>query len=149
MELILGLPEESLDTFIDGVCKIMELGQHNYIGIYPLTALPNTPFGDPKYIKEYQFKIIDTFPAFSHVDVSEQNNFEREKMVVSNRLMSIKEYKENYSLEMAFMFSHYLGYTQYIARFLNITQVYHLKIFIKILWNFVKIQKINFLIKNC
>ena len=90
MELILGLPEETTKTFVDGVCKIMELGQHNYIGIYPLTALPNTPFGDPKYIKKYGLKTILTFPAFSHVDISEQNNFEREKMVVANRLMSIK-----------------------------------------------------------
>ena len=42
---ILGLPEETKESFVDGVCKIMELGQHNYIGIYPLTALPNTLLG--------------------------------------------------------------------------------------------------------
>ena len=77
MEIILGLPEETKESFIDGVCKVMELGQHNYIG-HPLTALPNTPFGDPKYIKKYNLKIIDTYPAFSHVDVSDQNDFERE-----------------------------------------------------------------------
>ena len=45
VELILGLPEETLDSFMDGVCQTMELGQHNYIGIYFFTALPNTPFG--------------------------------------------------------------------------------------------------------
>ena len=148
MELILGLPEESLDTFIDGVCKIMELGQHNYIGIYPLTALPNTPFGDPKYIKQYKLKIIDTFPAFSHVDVSEQNNFEREKMVVSNRLMNIEEYKETTLWRWLFMFSHYLGYTQYIARFLNITQGLSFKDFYKDFMEFCKNPKNKFFNKE-
>ena len=64
MEIILGLPEESKDSFIDGVCKVMELGQHNYIGIYPLTALPNTPFGDPEYIKRYKFKNYRNLSSF-------------------------------------------------------------------------------------
>ena len=45
VELILGLPEETKESFIDGICEVIELGQHNYIGIYQLTALPNTPFG--------------------------------------------------------------------------------------------------------
>ena len=66
VELILGLPEETKESFIDGICKVIELGQHNYIGIYPLTALPNTPFGDPEYIKKYELEIVETFPAFSH-----------------------------------------------------------------------------------
>ena len=119
MEIILGLPEETKESFIDGVCKIMELGQHNYIGIYPLTALPNTPFGDPEYIKKYNLKIIETYPAFSHVDVSDQNDFEREKMVVGNNVMSINDYKESQLYRWLFMFGHYLGYTQYISRFLR------------------------------
>ena len=39
----------------------MELGQHNYIGIYPLTALPNTPFGTDEYIKKYELVKVDIF----------------------------------------------------------------------------------------
>tara|TARA_X000000950_G_scaffold288997_1_gene408989 strand:+ start:1379 stop:3457 length:2079 start_codon:yes stop_codon:yes gene_type:complete len=148
MELILGLPEETLDTFIDGVCKIMDLGQHNYIGIYPLTALPNTPFGDPKYIEKYKLKIINTYPAFSHVDVSEQNNFEREKMVVSNRLMSEEDYKETTLWRWMFMFAHYLGYTQYVARFLNITQGIHFKDFYSEFMEFCKNPKNKFFNKE-
>ena len=52
-ELILGLPEETVDSFVEGVCKIIELGQHGYIGINDLIALPNTPFGDPEYRKKW------------------------------------------------------------------------------------------------
>ena len=141
MELILGLPEETTKSFVDGVCKIMELGQHNYIGIYPLTALPNTPFGDPKYIKKYGLKIINTFPAFSHVDISEQNNFEREKMVVSNRLMSIEDYKSATLWRWLFMFSHYLGYTQYLSRFLKLNIGLSYKNFYSRLMKFVKNPK--------
>jgi len=138
MEIILGLPEETKDSFVDGVCKIMELGQHNYIGIYPLTALPNTPFGDPEYIKKYNLKIIETYPAFSHVDVSDQNDFEREKMVVGNNVMSINDYKEAQLFRWLFMFAHYLGYTQYISRFLRNYLNISFKTFYLDLMNFTK-----------
>jgi len=119
MELILGLPEETKESFVDGVCRIMELGQHNYIGIYPLTALPNTPFGTDSYIKKYELIKIETYPAFSHVDVIDQNEFERETMIVGSRTMSTEDYKKASLYRWLFMFSHYLGYTQYIARFIS------------------------------
>ena len=148
MEIILGLPEETKESFIDGVCKVMELGQHNYIGIYPLTALPNTPFGDPKYIKKYNLKIIDTYPAFSHVDVSDQNDFEREKMVVGNNVMSTEDYKESQLYRWLFMFAHYLGYTQYISRFLRNNFNIPFKKFYQDLMDFSKNSPKSFFLKN-
>lgn len=119
VELILGLPEETRESFIDGICEVIELGQHNYIGIYPLTALPNTPFGDPKYIEKYNLEIVETFPAFSHVDISEINDFEREHMVVSSTTMTKADYKDCTVYRWMFMFGHYLGTVQYVSRFLN------------------------------
>jgi len=148
MEIILGLPEESKDSFIDGVCKVMELGQHNYIGIYPLTALPNTPFGDPEYIKKYNLKIIETYPAFSHVDVSNQNEFEREKMVVGNNEMDVEGYKDAQIYRWMFMFAHYLGYTQYISRFLNIYKNLSYKNFYLDLMNFFINSEKSIFLKN-
>jgi len=119
VELILGLPRETKSSFIEGICKVIELGQHNYIGIYPLTALPNTPFGDPNYIKKYNLQIVDTYPAFSHIDLSETNDFEREHMIVSSDTMSLEEYKECTIYRWMFMFGHYLGAVQFISRFLH------------------------------
>jgi len=119
VELILGLPEETYDSFMEGVCQVMELDQHNYIGIYPLTAFPNTPFGDPEYIKEYELEIIDTYTAFMHYDISEQNDFERETMIVGSRTMSHEEYKKAYYFRWQVMYGHYLGVVQFISRFLR------------------------------
>ncbi len=119
VELILGLPEETYDSFVHGVAQVMELDQHNYIGIYPLTAFPNTPFGDPEYIKKYELEIIDTYTAFMHYDISEQNDFERETMIVGTRTMSHEEYKKAYYFRWVVMYGHYLGNTQFISRFLR------------------------------
>ena len=122
VELILGLPEETLDSFIEGVCQVMELGQHNYIGIYSLTALPNTPFGDPDYIAEYGLNVINTYTAFNHYDISEQNTFEREDMIAGSNTMTYDEYKHAHMFRWVIMFGHYLGTTQYISRFLRNTR---------------------------
>ena len=120
VELILGLPEETYDTFVHGVSQVMELDQHNYIGIYPLTAFPNTPFGDPEYIKKYELDIVDTYTAFMHYDISEQNDFERETMIVGTRTMSREEYKKAYYFRWMVMYGHYLGVVQFISRFLRV-----------------------------
>ena len=119
VELILGLPEETFESFTSGICQVMELGQHNYIGIYSLTAFPNTPFGDPEYIKEYELEIIETYTAFNHYDISEHNEFEREKMVVSTRTLTHEEYKKCHYFRWVVMFGHYLGTVQFISRFLR------------------------------
>ena len=50
MEFILGLPEETLDSFKKGLYDLMDdIQYHNYVGINNMIALPNTPFGDKKY----------------------------------------------------------------------------------------------------
>ena len=119
VELILGLPEETFDSFLDGICQVMELGQHNYIGIYSLTGFPNTPFGEPEYIKEHGLKLIKTYTAFNHYDISEFNNFERETMIVGSNTMTFEEYKKCHYFRWVVMAGHYLGTTQFISRFLR------------------------------
>tara|TARA_R110002074_G_scaffold251741_1_gene423282 strand:+ start:2787 stop:4784 length:1998 start_codon:yes stop_codon:yes gene_type:complete len=119
VEIILGLPEETYSSFTSGVCKVMELDQHNYIGIYPLTAFPNTPFGDPEYVEKYGLKVVKTYTAFMHYDISEQNDFERETMIVGSDKMTHDEYKKAYYFRWKIMYGHYLGVTQFISRFLR------------------------------
>ena len=148
MELILGLPEETKESFVDGVCKIMELGQHNYIGIYPLTALPNTPFGTNEYIKKYELVKVDTYPAFSHVDVIDQNEFERESMIIGSRTMSLTDYKRASLYRWLFMFAHYLGYVQYIARFIRHYKNIPFKEFYNDLLNFAEKSKESSFLKK-
>lgn len=119
VELILGLPEETLDSFIDGIADVIELDQHNYIGIYAMTALPNTPFGMQSYIDEYELEIISTFQAFNHYDITEDNDLEREKMVVGHKKMTFEDYKNMHYFRWVVMHGHYLGLTQFISRFLR------------------------------
>jgi radical SAM superfamily enzyme YgiQ (UPF0313 family) len=52
-DLILGLPGETYETFVDGVNLLIETGQHNRIQFNNLSILPNAEMGSAAYQKEY------------------------------------------------------------------------------------------------
>jgi radical SAM superfamily enzyme YgiQ (UPF0313 family) len=57
-ELVLGLPLETKDTYIDGVFKLLEMGQHDSIKTYPATVIPNSEMDEPAYQKKYGIKLM-------------------------------------------------------------------------------------------
>lgn len=143
-EIILGLPEETLETFSKGICKVIELGQHDYVGINELIALPNTPFGDPEYRKKYGLNLVETWPSFVHVDNSNQRD-EVEQMVIGSNTMSVNDYKEAMMFKWLVLFGHYLGTMQYIARFLRNHKKIDYYEFYNDLYNYIKSKKDGFL----
>lgn len=64
-ELIWPMPGETNDTLINGVQKLIDLGQEDFVMIHPLVLTPNAPMGQPDYIKKHNLKFkevpLDTF----------------------------------------------------------------------------------------
>lgn len=59
-DIILGLPNETYDSFANGVSTVIENGQHNRIQFNNLSILPNTDMSDPEYQRKFGFEIIET-----------------------------------------------------------------------------------------
>jgi radical SAM superfamily enzyme YgiQ (UPF0313 family) len=57
-DLILALPGETYESFVQGVNLLMENGQHNRIQFNNLSILPNAEMGDPAYQKMYGMKTV-------------------------------------------------------------------------------------------
>ena len=148
VELILGLPKETIDTFKDGIFQIMDMEFHDYVGVYPMTALPNTPFFEPSYIKEYGIDIVETTPAFFHHDYPEMLKNEKEFMVVGSDTMNREEYVEASIWRWMFMFAHFLGFTQHISRVLSSTHDISYKEFYTKFYNWMKNHPDTFLGKE-
>lgn len=55
-ELILGLPGETYDSFVDGICKLFEIGQHFIFEVYHCIVLPNSELGQKEYIEKHGIK---------------------------------------------------------------------------------------------
>ena len=58
VELIWGLPEETLESFINGVTSIIEEGYHNYLDIHLMMLLPNAPISEIGYKERYGLKTL-------------------------------------------------------------------------------------------
>ncbi|MGA6924914.1 MAG: cobalamin-dependent protein, partial [Desulfosarcina sp.] len=46
-ELILGLPRETRESFVGGICRLLEIGMHDDIRVFELALLPNAPLSQP------------------------------------------------------------------------------------------------------
>lgn len=71
-ELILGLPGETYDTFCDGLCKLLEAGQHNSVSVYHCEVLPNSIMGSNEYLKKYGIKSKKV--KFNHIHSADIND---------------------------------------------------------------------------
>ena len=59
-DLILGLPGETYDSFVDGLNEVIMTGQHNRIQFNNLSILPNAEMGDPDYIEKFKIETIES-----------------------------------------------------------------------------------------
>ena len=119
VELIWGLPEETLESFIEGVCEIMELDYHNYLDIHLMAALINTPFSRPEYIEKYGLEVSPTQPRFHHRHIRDKLSEDTTQFVTKSNSFTTEEWKEGHQFRWLTIFGHYLGPTQYISRFLR------------------------------
>lgn len=57
-ELILGLPGETYESFIRGIGKLFEIGQHFVFEVYGCILLPNAVMGQKEYIEKHGIKTV-------------------------------------------------------------------------------------------
>ena len=119
VELIWGLPEETLHSFVDGVTYIMEQGYHNYLDIHLMMLLPNAPISEPGYKEKYGIKTVAAQPRFSHRSNPEKLVDDLVSFVTETNKCSLEEWKEGHQFRWIIIFGHYLGPLQFISRALR------------------------------
>lgn len=67
-DIILGLPGETYDSFCEGICQLLQAGQHTSIYVYSCSVLTNTPLWQESFIKKHGIKTIDVPFAQYHCD---------------------------------------------------------------------------------
>ncbi|MDH3316269.1 MAG: radical SAM protein [Gammaproteobacteria bacterium] len=88
-DLILGLPGETYESFINGLSSVVESGQHNRIQFNNLAILPNAEMGDPDYQKKYGMEIVETKIINIHGSLAESKEeiSEIQQLVVATASM--------------------------------------------------------------
>lgn len=138
VELIWGLPEETLDSFIDGVTEIMENGYHNYLDIHLMMLLPNAPISSPQFRDKYGVKTVDVQPRFSHRSNPEKLVDDLVGFVVETNKCTKEEWIKGHHFRWLIIFGHYLGPLQFIARAIRSLELDSYKGFYTSLLEFAK-----------
>ncbi len=87
-DLILGLPEETCESFIDGTISLIERGQYNRIQFNNLSILPNTEMSDPEYMERHQIQTVESEIINIHGTLASEEVPEIQQMVVGTRTLN-------------------------------------------------------------
>ena len=69
-ELILGLPGETLKSFSEGICELLERGQHDSINVFRCEVYPNSTLADKDYMKKFGIKTAINKLNINHCKLS-------------------------------------------------------------------------------
>lgn len=88
-DIILGLPEETYDSFANGISTLIENGQHNRMLFNNLAILPNAEMGDPEYIRRYGMETVSSKVVNSHggLEENEWDIPELQDLVIATKAM--------------------------------------------------------------
>ena len=116
-ELIIGLPGESYESFCEGICTLLECGQHKSINVYACELLPNSQMGSAAYKKLHGIESIK-LPFYQiHCKIPDSGNEIQEysEFVVSTNTMTKDEWIRTSVFSFYIQALHNLGLTRGIA----------------------------------
>ncbi len=87
-DMIIGLPEETYETFTRGISKLVANGQHNKITFINLAILENTEMANKDFIEKYELIIVESKIIHNHSNVMQKESVsEIQKLVVGTHSM--------------------------------------------------------------
>ena len=118
-EIILGMPGETYESFVEGIDRLISAGQHEALNIYTCTVLPNSEMGDPEYIKKNGIETVKVPVLLIHSTPAEDPVTEYYNTVVQTNTMSRDDWKKTFMFSWAIQCFHCFSLTQYLAVFFH------------------------------
>lgn len=86
-DVILGLPNETYESFKEGISNLIENGQHNRIQFNNLNILPNSKMNEPEYRDKYGFITQETKIINIHGILADDEISETQQLVIGTNSM--------------------------------------------------------------
>src|SRR6056300_767294 len=113
-ELILGLPHETKDTWVSGICKLVEAGQHNSIESWLTQMLENSQLNQERDEHEFDTVFLENYYT-SNEDFVE----EKAEIVKGTKYMPFKDLVDSWMFSWLITNLHIYGWTQIYSIFLK------------------------------
>jgi radical SAM superfamily enzyme YgiQ (UPF0313 family) len=117
-EMILGMPNETVESWCKGMTELLELGQHNSIEMWFTQLLENSELSQPNSRFQYKIKSVISKNYISlkkptdWIDVDEET-----ELISATSTMSTDEMVEAYMYGWMIVQIHIAGYSQVISRY--------------------------------
>ena len=116
-ELILGLPNETRESFTEGICTLLQIGIHDDIRVYELALLPNAPLSQPPKRKAFGLKT-----KMKSLRIPAKNcEKETVEIVFETRTMPYADWAYCFLFGEMIQALHNGAYTRHVAIYLNDT----------------------------
>lgn len=118
-ELILGLPGETYASLVDGMDRLLVLGQHNSIYIHNCEWLPCSIMGQKDYVERYRIKTSRIPLNQPHREPDDEDDIrEWSQVITSTYSMDSKEWKMMNLFSYVVQAFHHMGILQFFALYL-------------------------------
>jgi putative methyltransferase len=117
-ELILGLPKETFESWSNGLCEVIEMGQHNAIESWLAQLLENAHLNTPGQRAEHE---IDTVVVKDYISGFEEEDgiSESVTLVRGTKDMPMPKFIDSWLYAWMINNFHNYGWTQIVSRFLR------------------------------
>lgn len=117
-ELILGLPMETKESFIHGICELLELGQHSQIDVWFVDLLTNSELASPMDRFNYGIRSMRTANYLALLNQSEDDFYPEEvELVCATNTMDTEDMIDSYLYAWMVVNFHLQGYSQLTSRY--------------------------------
>jgi radical SAM superfamily enzyme YgiQ (UPF0313 family) len=108
-DLILALPGETYNSYVEGIDTLIRAGQHNRIQFNNLSILPNAEMGDPDYLKKFEMVTVKSEIINIHGSKEELNDDvpEIQDLVVSTYSMNEADWRRTRAISWMAAFLHF------------------------------------------
>ena len=122
-EMIIGMPEESLESWKEGMLKLISSGQHQCIDVFFTSILENSELNVPSEKEKYGIETITTYyseKGLPSADLTGTSDvLEKTDIISGTNTMSNSELIEAFMFSWIIVNFHSYGWSQIYARFLN------------------------------
>lgn len=118
-ELILGLPGETLESFCQGLCTLLEWGQHSSVSAYYCELLPNSRLSAPETMEKFRIRTVSTALNQYHCQKMDDVLSGKSSIVVSTYSMSAEEWIEANLFSVFVQSMHHFGLMQFAAMYVR------------------------------
>jgi len=117
-EFILPMPEETVDTFKDGISTLLDHGQHNGLEVWSAQLLRNSEMSTPEYLEKYGIESI-TAVDYNYFGNPDDYTDIKEQITLVNKTntMSTEQVNESFMFAWLIINFHQPGYSQLYAKY--------------------------------